>query len=107
MKHTITLCRPSRRLFSQAVGADATARGFAPVTEGSLLAMDKRASRIECPLKHTDVKADITGFLARYSHAGIPEYGSRQGRSGVRLSAAAYGCRRHDGHVRRRPACQG
>lgn len=36
------------------------------VGEGTLLAFDKQGQpAIECPLKHTDVKADITGFLAR------------------------------------------
>ena len=34
---------------------------------GSLLAVDKdwHGPGLECPLKHTDVKADITGFLSR------------------------------------------
>ncbi|HYI93048.1 MAG TPA: VIT domain-containing protein [Bryobacteraceae bacterium] len=37
-----------------------------PVTEGTLLALakDSQASR-ECPLKRTDVKADVSGFIAR------------------------------------------
>jgi Ca-activated chloride channel family protein len=46
----------------------AQGRGRVPgaVTEGTLLAVDKQGQPgPECPLKHTDVKADITGFLAR------------------------------------------
>jgi Ca-activated chloride channel family protein len=70
VKHTITI---SAALFaallglSQAAGADAKGRrATAPVTEGSLLAMDKDGrTGMECPLKHTDVKADITGFMSR------------------------------------------
>lgn len=55
-------------LFSIPAGADVrkSSRAPGPVTEGSLLAFDKdRRPTIECPLKRTDVKADITGFLAR------------------------------------------
>jgi Ca-activated chloride channel family protein len=42
--------------------ADAT-----PVTEGSLLRIDpySKNTGAACPLKHTDVQAEITGFLAR------------------------------------------
>jgi Ca-activated chloride channel family protein len=41
-------------------------RVFANVTEGTLLTLNKEGQpSLECPLKHTDVKADITGFLAR------------------------------------------
>ena len=35
-----------------------------PTTEGQLLAVDGQASR-PCPLKHTDVKAEVSGFIAR------------------------------------------
>ena len=36
------------------------------VTQGALLALDSAGKpATECPLKHTDVKADITGFVAR------------------------------------------
>jgi Ca-activated chloride channel family protein len=35
----------------------------APVTEGMLVRLDKEGP--PCPLKHTDVKAEISGFLAR------------------------------------------
>lgn len=41
-------------------------RGQHRVTQGSLLAVHPRGGlEMECPLKHTDVKAEITGFLAR------------------------------------------
>jgi Ca-activated chloride channel family protein len=37
-----------------------------PVTQGTLMSIDPRGrEQAECPLKHTDVKAEITGFLAR------------------------------------------
>jgi Ca-activated chloride channel homolog len=37
-----------------------------PVTQGTLLRMDKEGRPAgECPLKHTAVRADITGFLGR------------------------------------------
>ena len=37
-----------------------------PATEGTLLGFDKQGNpSLECPLKHTDVKAEITGFMAR------------------------------------------
>ncbi len=52
---------------SQAAGVNGKGRRpLATVTEGSLLAIDKDGQTgRECPLKHTDVKADITGFLSR------------------------------------------
>jgi Ca-activated chloride channel family protein len=34
-------------------------------TEGSLLAVDAQGNPGQCPLKHTDVKTEISGFLAR------------------------------------------
>ena len=37
-----------------------------PATEGTLLGFDKEGKpSLECPLKHTDVRADISGFMAR------------------------------------------
>jgi Ca-activated chloride channel family protein len=46
--------------------AQSSGRVPGAVTEGTLLAVDKQGQPgVECPLKHTDVKADITGFLAR------------------------------------------
>jgi Ca-activated chloride channel family protein len=40
----------------------------APTTEGSLVRVDKDGRVVEfCPLKHTSVNAEITGFLARVS----------------------------------------
>jgi Ca-activated chloride channel homolog len=50
------------------LGLAATAALLAkpPVSEGTLLAVDKQGNpTMECPLEHTDVKADISGFLAR------------------------------------------
>ncbi|MBC8167228.1 MAG: hypothetical protein H7Y20_15330, partial [Bryobacteraceae bacterium] len=36
------------------------------ITQGALLIRDVEGRpKLECPLKHTDVKADISGFLAR------------------------------------------
>ncbi len=45
-------------------GGVAHAQG--PATSGSLQALDKNGKpKAECPLKHTDVKAEISGFLSR------------------------------------------
>src|SRR4051794_29775321 len=35
------------------------------VTRGSLIILGKNGPQAECPLKHTDVQADITGYFAR------------------------------------------
>ncbi len=35
------------------------------VTQGALRIVEKDGSIVECPLKHTDVKADVSGFIAR------------------------------------------
>ncbi len=35
------------------------------VTEGALRVVTPEGIIVECPLKHTDVKADVTGFIAR------------------------------------------
>jgi Ca-activated chloride channel homolog len=35
------------------------------VTQGALRVQQKDGSIVECPLKHTDVQADIAGFIAR------------------------------------------
>jgi Ca-activated chloride channel family protein len=35
------------------------------VTQGALRIVKDDATIVECPLKHTDVKADISGFIAR------------------------------------------
>jgi Ca-activated chloride channel homolog len=46
------------------VGSLAATAG--PVSEGSLLTVDKDGrTGMECPLRHTDVKAEITGFISR------------------------------------------
>ena len=60
---------------SQAAGVNGKGRRpLATATEGSLLAIDKDGQTgQECPLKHTDVKADIAGFLSR---VGIPHRSS-------------------------------
>ena len=45
-------------------GAGSAASGV--VTQGSLFSLDSEGQiQAACPLKHTDVKAEITGFLAR------------------------------------------
>src|SRR6266852_1753465 len=42
------------------------ARAQGPASSGSLQALDKSGKpKAECPLKHTDVKAEISGFLSR------------------------------------------
>lgn len=39
-----------------------------PVTEGTLVRLDRDGRQVEsCPLKHTDVNGEISGFLARVS----------------------------------------
>jgi len=51
-------------LFVLAVYAGATAAN--DVTQGTLRVIDKEGKTVgKCPLKHTDVKADISGFIAR------------------------------------------
>ena len=35
------------------------------VTQGALRVVDEDRGAVECPLKHTDVQADISGFIAR------------------------------------------
>ena len=35
------------------------------VTQGALRIVQKDGGIVECPLKHTDVQADIAGFVAR------------------------------------------
>jgi Ca-activated chloride channel family protein len=35
------------------------------VTQGALRIVGENATVVECPLKHTDVKADVAGFIAR------------------------------------------
>ena len=51
---------------SLAVPEKVDAKPPPPVTEGRLDAMDAKGQPLgNCPLKHTDVKADISGFLAR------------------------------------------
>lgn len=47
-------------------GAGSAAPLYANATPGSLISLDENGRpRGFCPLKHTDVKAEITGFLAR------------------------------------------
>src|SRR5262245_63859020 len=42
--------------------SDAVEQG---VTQGALRIVQKDGGIVECPLKHTDVQADIAGFVAR------------------------------------------
>src|ERR1044071_5457673 len=57
----ITLAKATR------TGASFVASASGPDTQGALRVIDpeKGAVAAECPLKHTDVKAEISGFLAR------------------------------------------
>jgi Ca-activated chloride channel family protein len=44
----------------------ATVNGTRKITQGALQALGRDGQpRAECPLKHTDVKADVSGSLAR------------------------------------------
>ncbi len=73
-----------------------------PVGEGTLLAFDKQGQpAIECPLKHTDVKADITGFLARVTVTQEFHNTATDRVEAVYVFPAGHGRCRHDGHVRR------
>ncbi|MEZ5427177.1 MAG: TonB family protein [Pyrinomonadaceae bacterium] len=60
-----------RILFLLAVGLCSVAGVFAQtgdagVTQGTLAAFDRKGAQLgTCPLKHTDVKVEISGFLAR------------------------------------------
>ena len=56
--HRLATCA----LFAGAVLAAAGNR----ITEGSLISLDSKGlPQAACPLKHTGVKAEISGFLAR------------------------------------------
>jgi Ca-activated chloride channel family protein len=48
-----------------ATAADRAAAVEKDVTQGALRIVDEDASVVECPLTHTDVAADISGFIAR------------------------------------------
>jgi Ca-activated chloride channel family protein len=53
---------------SQILGAGGVAFGQEPETQGSLQVVDATGKpKAVCPLKHTDVKAEISGFLSRVS----------------------------------------
>jgi Ca-activated chloride channel family protein len=53
-------------LVSKAKGAGAVASANGRVTQGALQIVDAERGVIgECPLKHTDVKAEISGFISR------------------------------------------
>ena len=60
-------------------------------TQGSLQVIDPNGKpKAVCPLKHTEVKAEISGFLvARDRHAGIRKSFQGKDRSGLHVSAAA------------------
>lgn len=47
------------------LGVLAPAAPRTPITEGSLYSIDREGRPLFCPLKHTDVQANISGFLAR------------------------------------------
>ncbi|MFL6283459.1 MAG: VIT domain-containing protein, partial [Pyrinomonadaceae bacterium] len=47
-------------------GVSAAARTGEKVTQGSLRAIDPSSKgTVECPLKHTDVRAEVSGFISR------------------------------------------
>jgi Ca-activated chloride channel family protein len=52
---------------AQKRGTGLTAHAAGPVTQGALQIIDPEKGTVaaECPLKHTDVKAEISGFLSR------------------------------------------
>jgi len=53
-------------LFFFGLAATAAAKSDGPVTQGELDAIGKDGQRIgSCPLKHTDVSVDVSGFIAR------------------------------------------
>ena len=45
--------------------ADLAAAAERNVTQGALRIVEKDGGIVECPLKHTDVQADVSGFIAR------------------------------------------
>jgi len=59
----------ARAVETTPVGPDALAKQIEAmtkdVTQGALRITKKDGSVVECPLKHTDVEADISGFIAR------------------------------------------
>ncbi len=50
---------------SEAAQATRDAAAQREVTQGALRIIQEDGSIVECPLKHTDVKADVSGFIAR------------------------------------------
>ncbi|HXM48656.1 MAG TPA: VIT domain-containing protein, partial [Pyrinomonadaceae bacterium] len=53
-------------LFAGAISRDQSVMAQSGATEGALLALDSNGKPAgPCPLKHTDVKTEISGFLAR------------------------------------------
>jgi Ca-activated chloride channel family protein len=49
----------------KATAAERAAAAENDVTQGALRIVGEDATVVECPLKHTDVQADISGFIAR------------------------------------------
>ena len=49
----------------EVTAADRAAAAEKDVTQGALRIVGEDATVVECPLKHTDVQADISGFIAR------------------------------------------
>src|SRR5258706_13518585 len=53
-------------LAAGAISRNSSVQAQGSTTEGSLLALDAQGKpEGQCPLKHTDVKTEISGFLAR------------------------------------------
>lgn len=52
-------------LFAGSISRNLSVMAQASSTEGSLLAVDAQGKTGQCPLKHTEVKTEISGFLAR------------------------------------------
>ena len=54
-----------------AQGSGAQPEAATPDTPGALVVLDKNGQpkQLACPLRHTDVKAEISGFLARVTEA--------------------------------------
>jgi Ca-activated chloride channel family protein len=60
-----TFCGISTGLAADAAPDDATPAVEKFVSQGALRILQKDGGIVECPLKHTDVQADISGFVAR------------------------------------------
>src|SRR5438105_1600196 len=62
----LAFCATSARTLAAAAQQPGGAQPSDPITQGDLRAVDSSGkARIPCPLKHTDVRANISGSLAR------------------------------------------